>query len=44
MRGQELQCDDTAQTGVLGLVDHAHAAFAELLDDLVVGDGLADHR
>ena len=29
--------------GVFGLVDHAHTATAELLDDAVVRDGLADH-
>ena len=28
---------------VLGLVDHAHAAAADLLDDPVVRDNLADH-
>jgi len=28
---------------VLGLVDHTHPTTAELLCDLVVGDGLADH-
>jgi hypothetical protein len=32
------------ETGVLGLVDHAHPAAAELLEDVVVGDGLADHQ
>ena len=28
---------------VLGFVDHTHPAFAEFLEDLVVGYGLADH-
>jgi len=28
---------------VLGLVDHTHPAAAELLDDPVVRNGLADH-
>ena len=41
--GQELQRNETAEVGVLGLVDHTHAAAAELLDDAVVRDGLADH-
>ena len=41
--GQELQGDKAAQAGVLGLVDDAHAAAAELVNDSVVGDGLADH-
>ncbi len=31
------------QPRVLGLVDDAHAAAAQLLDDAVVRDGLADH-
>ena len=33
----------SAEAGVLGLVDDAHAPAAELLEDPVVGDGLADH-
>jgi hypothetical protein len=32
-----------AQRFVLGLIDNAHAATAELLDDAVVRDGLSDH-
>jgi hypothetical protein len=39
---QELQRDRALQLCVLGLVDDAHAALAELLDDLVVTDGGAD--
>ena len=42
--GQKLQCDEAPKLSVLGLVDHAHAATAQLLDDPVVRDGLADHR
>ncbi len=41
--GQELERDLAAQAGVLGLVDDAHAPAAELLEDAVVGDGLAGH-
>ncbi len=41
--GQELQGDEAVQLHVLSLVDHTHAAAAELLDDAVVRDGLADH-
>ena len=41
--GQELQGHGAAEAGVLGLVDDTHAAAAELLDDPVVGDRLADH-
>jgi len=32
------------QPSVLGLVDDTHPSTAELLDDAVVRDGLADHR
>ena len=40
--GQELQGDEAVKPGVLGLVDHTHAPAAELLDNAVVRDGLAD--
>ena len=40
---QELQCNEAMQPGVLGLKDHTHAAAAELLDDTIVRNGLADH-
>jgi len=32
-----------AQRFVLSLIDNAHAATAELLDDALVRDGLANH-
>jgi len=35
--------DEAAQFGVLGLVDHTHAATAELLEDTIVRHRLADH-
>ena len=41
--GQEFQGNKAAQLGVFRLVNHAHAATTELLDDAVVRDGLADH-
>src|SRR5688500_14912710 len=41
--GQELDRDLAAQTGVSGLVDHAHAARAEARQYLVMRDRLADH-
>ena len=41
--GKELEGDKATERGVLGLVNHAHPAAAELLDDAVVRDGLADH-
>src|SRR6516164_3695363 len=40
---QELQGDSTAELGVFGLVDHAHSAATELLQDAVVRNDLADH-
>ncbi len=41
--GQEFQGDEAAELGVLSLIDDTHTATAELLDDAVVRDGLADH-
>ena len=41
--GQELERDEAVQPRVLGLVHDSHAAAAELLDDAVVRDCLADH-
>jgi len=40
---QELERNETAELGVLGLVNDAHAAAAELVDDVVARNGLADH-
>jgi hypothetical protein len=39
---QKLQGDEAVQLYILGLVDHTHPA-AQLLDDAVVLDGLADY-
>src|SRR5215467_9245947 len=41
---QEFQRYKAAKRGVLGLVDNAHPATTELLDDAVVRNGLADER
>jgi len=41
--GQEFQGDTATQLRILGLIHHTHAATAQLLDDAVVRDGLADH-
>jgi len=41
--GQELEGDKTAELGVLGLIDHTHAAATELFQNAIVGDGLAGH-
>src|SRR5438552_873256 len=40
---QKLQSYKTTQTGVFGLINDTHPAAAELLDDAVMRDGLADH-
>ncbi len=40
---QKLERDETAETGVLRLINNSHPAATELLDDAVVRDGLADH-
>src|SRR5208283_6056663 len=41
--GKELQGDVAAELQVFRLVHNTHPAAAELLDDAVVRDGLADH-
>ena len=41
--GEDLEGDEAAEQGVAGLVDDAHAALPELLDDAVAVDRLADH-
>ena len=41
--GEELERHGPPQTGILGLVDDSHAAFAELFADDVVTNGCADH-
>ena len=41
---QELQRDEAMEPRVLRFVHHAHSAAAKLLDDAVVGEGLADQR
>src|SRR6202049_4716408 len=40
---QKFQGDETTEHRILGLVDDTHAPAAQLLDDAVVRDGLADH-
>src|SRR6185312_3077706 len=40
---EKLQCYNPLQPPVARLVDNAHAAFAELVEDLVMGDDFADH-
>ena len=41
--GQELEGHEAAKVGILSLIDHAHAAAPEFLDDAVVRNGLANH-
>ena len=41
--GKELEGNGAAELQILGLVDHTHAAAADLLDDAVVRDGSPDH-
>jgi hypothetical protein len=40
---QELKRNETMQARVFGLVNDAHPATTEFLDDAVVRDGLANH-
>src|SRR5262249_4802793 len=40
---QELEGDKAAELGVLGLVDHPHAASLQPIANSVVGNRLADH-
>jgi len=42
--GQELQGDEAAKLGVLGLLDHTHPAAAQLLQDAIVRNGLAQQE
>ena len=41
--GKKFQPDKSPKFEILGLVDHTHTAAAELLDDSVMGNRLADH-
>ena len=40
---EKLEGHEAVEAGVLGFVNHTHAPAAELLDDAIVRDGLADH-
>ncbi len=40
---QKLQRNKAAQAGIFSLVNHAHTAAAQFLDNAVVRDGLIDH-
>ena len=43
LSGQELQSHEAAEASVFGLVHDTHPPAAQLLNDAVVGNGLADH-
>ncbi len=43
-RGEELQRDMSSEAQILGSIDDAHAAAADLFDHAIVRDGSADHR
>ena len=40
---EKLESDKATEFDVFGLVDDSHTAAAQLLDDAIVRDGLADH-
>ena len=42
----EIECwrNRTFEPSVLGFKQNSHAAFAELGEDFVMGDGFADHK
>ena len=40
---EELQRHHAAELGILGLIDDTHAAAAQLLQDAIVRNGLANH-
>ena len=42
--GQELQGDKALETGVFGLVDHAHPTTTEFFENAVMRDCLFDHE
>ena len=37
-------CDRAAEFRIFGFVDNTHPAAAQLLDDAVMGNSLADHQ
>ena len=43
MSSEKLQGDRPFEIDVLGFVDDTHPALAEFFEDLVTGDGFADH-
>lgn len=41
---EELEGNEAAKLGVLGLIDDSHPATAQFLEDPIVRDGLPNHR
>src|SRR6266849_6563962 len=41
---KELQCDESIEFEILGLVDDTHPAATEFFHDVVMRDSFADHR
>jgi len=41
---EELEGDESVQLGVLSLIDYTHATTPELLENAIVGNGLAGHQ
>ena len=41
--GQELESHKATELHILSFIDHTHTTAAHLLDDAIVGYGLADH-
>ena len=42
-KGEELEGDGAFELRIFGLIDDTHPTFPELLENLVMGYGLADH-
>jgi hypothetical protein len=38
MQGEKIKCNNPTELGVVGLVDHTHAALTKLFEDLIVGN------
>src|SRR5881394_3737523 len=41
---KELESDYTAKGQILGFIDHSHPTTSQLFKDVIVRDGLANHR
>ena len=41
--GQELEGNEAIELNIFSLIDNTHPTASELLEDAVMGNGLADH-